>query len=388
MKRRMTVLILTLLLAASQVSAVGQTTGGTTSDPVITLSYINNKVIPDVKASVSSKAEAKWDSLYSSLSAKLGTIAPGQSTVTLTSAVNAYLAQKSAGYGFAKTNQTIHLKKGDTISVRPGSTLLIRSGTVTTSGINALFVNLTKGTEVRAGAAVASNQRYLSVGADATSGFTVSSATAVVLVSGAYLVTPSYSYVPKFTSMADALFSLGLFEGTPSGYNLQRSTTRLEALVMMVRVLGEKEEALAYTGSCPFADVPEWGQRYVAYAFSKGYTTGTSQNKFTPNSTVTADQYTTMLLRALGYTDSGAGADFQWNNSLTYAQKISFLTPTEVTSFRQRFLRDQMVFEAFYALTAPMKGSSNTLLARQVSKGRITQSQANAALSSVSWVRT
>ena len=53
------------------------------------------------------------------------------------------------------------------------------------------------------------------------------------------------AFAADFTHCADALHELGLFQGTESGYELDRAPSRVEAGVMLVRLLGAEEDALA-----------------------------------------------------------------------------------------------------------------------------------------------
>ena len=68
-------------------------------------------------------------------------------------------------------------------------------------------------------------------------------------------------------SNADRLHDLGLFRGTGSGYALDKTATRMQGLIMLIRLLGEEEEALSFTDPCPFTDVASGDpSRYAAYA--------------------------------------------------------------------------------------------------------------------------
>ena len=49
-----------------------------------------------------------------------------------------------------------------------------------------------------------------------------------------------------FTSNADVLNSLGLFQGSEAGYDLDRAPDRAESATMLVRLLGKEAEAKAY----------------------------------------------------------------------------------------------------------------------------------------------
>ena len=74
---------------------------------------------------------------------------------------------------------------------------------------------------------------------------------------GSYHFAPSGK--PDRNAMAEALQSLSLFRGTGSGigsgYELEKTPTRAEALIMLIRMLGEEKAALACTASQPFMDV-------------------------------------------------------------------------------------------------------------------------------------
>ena len=60
-------------------------------------------------------------------------------------------------------------------------------------------------------------------------------------------------------ALAADLKELGLFQGaSETDFDLERAPTRVEAVVMLIRVLGREQEALSGSWTHPFADVPEW----------------------------------------------------------------------------------------------------------------------------------
>ena len=74
-----------------------------------------------------------------------------------------------------------------------------------------------------------------------------------------------------FTHCADYLNDMGLFQGGTNGYDLDRAPTRLEAGVMLVRLLGAEDAALAnQTYTAPFNDVADWAKPYVQYLYDNG----------------------------------------------------------------------------------------------------------------------
>ena len=110
---------------------------------------------------------------------------------------------------------------------------------------------------------------------------------------------------------AEALNVLGIFKGTENGYELEKSLTRVEAITLLVRVLGKEEEAEQYGKTHPFSDVAPWADGYVSYAFDNGLTNGISDTLFGAENAVESNMYLTFLLRSLGFQD-GEGADFIW----------------------------------------------------------------------------
>ena len=182
-------------------------------------------------------------------------------------------------------------------------------------------------------------------------------------------------------SNADRLNSLGLFRGTDTGYALQNSATRIHALIMLIRLLGEEDAALAYTGKCPFTDITAASyQLYAGYAYSKGYTSGTGANTFMPDSPVTFKDYTTFLLRALGYSDKAG--DFSYNECFYLAGLINLIDPDSAYTLSvsdKPFYRADMVDLSIAALKTNMKASDKTLAATLLEKGVFSEESARSA---------
>ena len=101
----------------------------------------------------------------------------------------------------------------------------------------------------------------------------------------------------------DAVFldELGLFQGTERGYELDRTMTRAEGAVMLVRLLGGEAEAEVNVYQTPFTDVPDWAQSYVGWLYENKLTNGTSKTTYSPNESMRFEQYAWLpvALRAL-----------------------------------------------------------------------------------------
>lgn len=163
---------------------------------------------------------------------------------------------------------------------------------------------------------------------------------------------------------AEALYELGLFQGTgmdASGnpiYELDRAPTRHEAITMLVRLLGKENEAKAGTWSTPFKDVEEWAKPYVGYAYTNGLTNGTGATTFSGQVSVTATEYITFVLRALGYS---ATNDFKWSSAWDLSDEIG-LTNGEYNSENNiSFTRGDTATISNKALDVHILGSNKPL---------------------------
>ena len=179
-----------------------------------------------------------------------------------------------------------------------------------------------------------------------------------------------------YTNEADMLNSLGLFNGTKNGYELDRVPSRVEAAAMLVRLLGAEENAKQMNYMHPFTDVPEWASSIVGYMYEKGYTKGISDNKFGSEQLTNARDYTTFMLRTLGY-DSD---DFNWEKSIDFAVEKEMIALEEAQSLQgQTFKRNEMVFVSYNTLKTKANGESDSLAKKLVHSGVITAQKASDA---------
>lgn len=153
---------------------------------------------------------------------------------------------------------------------------------------------------------------------------------------------------------AEALKTLGLFQGSDKGFELERKPTRMEAVILLIRLLGQEEQALSQDWAHPFTDAPNWynADRYLGYAYQKGLTTGVSATTFDPQAAASAQMVLTFTLRALGYTD-GDTPNQVWNQWQTLGSQAGLL-PEGVDT--KNFLRADAVLVLYAALSAEMQG--------------------------------
>lgn len=191
----------------------------------------------------------------------------------------------------------------------------------------------------------------------------VGAATAAMLTASAFAA--------NYTNCADSLHEMGLFQGTQNGYDLDRTPTRAEAAVMLVRLLGKEDEAKALTYTAPFTDLKGWEKPYVQYLYSNGLANGTNRTTFNPTGKCTAQMYAVFLLRALGYSDT---ADFSYANTIETAREQG-IYDTGIINV-QNFLRDDAAAASYTVLSVSPKNSEGTLLDQLVSENAITEADA------------
>ena len=194
---------------------------------------------------------------------------------------------------------------------------------------------------------------------------------AVCVGAAAAAMLTASAFAANYTNCADSLHEMGLFQGTQNGYDLDRTPTRAEAAVMLVRLLGKEAEAKTLTYTAPFTDLKGWEKPYVQYLYSNGLANGTNRTTFHPTGKCTAQMYATFLLRALGYSDT---ADFSYANAIETARERG-IYDTGIINV-QNFLRDDAAAASYTVLSVSPKNSEGTLLDQLVSENAITEADA------------
>lgn len=194
---------------------------------------------------------------------------------------------------------------------------------------------------------------------------------AVCVGAAAAAMLTASAFAANYTNCADSLHEIGLFQGTQNGYDLDRTPTRAEAAVMLVRLLGKEAEAKTLTYTAPFTDLKGWEKPYVQYLYSNGLANGTNRTTFNPTGKCTAQMYAVFLLRALGYSDT---ADFSYANAIETAREQG-IYDTGIINV-QNFLRDDAAAASYTVLSVSPKNSEGTLLDQLVSENAITEADA------------
>ena len=175
----------------------------------------------------------------------------------------------------------------------------------------------------------------------------------------------SINMTNQWIHFAESLNRIGLFKGTGTDakgqpiYDLTGIPDRQVAITMLVRLLGKETEALSKKWDHPFTDVSEWADPYVGYAYNKGLTKGLSSNKFGGRDIVSANQYLTFILRALGYDDSKG--DFTWDNPILLAANIGLAHSDEYNDKTMLLFRGNIATLSFMAVQSDMKDGTSLI---------------------------
>lgn len=367
--------LLSCLLLAGCAIVLTVLASGTAADPLVTVSYVRQLYNTAVEQDAGTRADAlvsqKTDALQSAIeSAVADRIAQGLATSVAQS------VGQSAGTAAGRSWTEVTLSQGDVVSGPVGAGIMLTAGSAATTGTSEL-IDVTNGRTLSIGV-VASPNTYYMVPTDQSAGLRVTSTTATVRVRDGAAVTRAQTAL--YEDEADRLNAIGLFRGSNYGYELTRRPTRQESLIMLIRLLGEEQAALAYTGQSTFTDLTGWpdGIRYVAYGQHMGYTNGMTATEFSQQTPADATMYCTYVLRALGYDD--AAGDFSYREAVQKAIEVGLLTSAQYEQLQTTgLLRDHMVLISYNALWAACNGSDQTLGERLVERGVLTQAQLDSA---------
>lgn len=321
MKKKILIGTIFLVCFSFLVYAISQ--GGTQSDPLVTESQVNSVFKENIDEYVNNKVVFPQNIIENKI---------------------ASLIKEDEKIAFVKNDTITELDMGDMI--------IVTSGDFTISGAGSI-INLSNGNEIFNPLTLEYNTQYL---VTENSNFTITSTSinTYININGNY----SYSnpYVIEYLDYANALSQLGLFQGTAYGFQLDKFATRIEAVIMFIRLIGEEEMALSCELSHPFNDVPSWATKYVAYAFNKGYVNGMTENEYGSTRIVRDLDYYTFVLRALGYKDS---EDFNWSTANETAQNIGII-PTDFGIYSELY-RDQLAYISYNSLNLYLKNEDFTL---------------------------
>ncbi len=361
-------------ITALGILAVAIGSAGTENDPLVTKSYVDANLKDIVLNDIETELENEFKSITDTKVIEFNNMKSSeQYEIDEDNAADVLANMLTSGND--TYFQDVFLNTSRIKAAEGAKIMLVSGGAKTVTSM----IDLSSGGEIPAGTALVTNRLYMFPNDVASVEVTTSNA----WISSDYTLIEIPTRPAVYEDYADALNSLGLFKGTDIGYELTRPASRGEAIVMLIRLLGEEDEALAYTGTHPFTDVPDWLKPYVAYAYNKQYTTGVSSTLFGSSQEVTDLQYATFILRALKYDDKAG--DFDYYKAPEYLNEIEILSDSSLSEIKDsgRLYRDHLAYISFNALNANIKNQSVSLASDLISKSVFTESQYQNAKNSI-----
>ncbi|MCL2083728.1 MAG: S-layer homology domain-containing protein [Oscillospiraceae bacterium] len=378
--RRGAAVAVSLALLFGAFGALASGLPGSVSDPVITVGWLLEVFTPQMLNEAETRTADALEQRSGGQNAKYEDTRAGLNDMLADKIASQALMDAAAKRAEELTGAdggVVRPEAGQLLTVAPGVCVVLYQGAARVSGGGA--ADLGGGAELAAGSSLPARRMVAYTGAEGGSfEFTMNS---TVQVYGRYRLQSAYA--PKYGDLAAALNVMGLMLGDgKGGYMLERFATRIEGLVLMIRMIGDDAEALAYTGGHPLTDVPEWADRYVAYAYGLGWVQGVGGGRFAPDDRIDSNQFMTLLLRSMDY-DYG---DFAWDKSLEFAERAGILTAGERAMLEKECRRDHLAYISYYSLDG-MCGTGVTLREKLMGKGAFTDAQATHARSLVTRVR-
>ncbi len=181
------------------------------------------------------------------------------------------------------------------------------------------------------------------------------------------------------TQHAYVLYKLGLFNGKGTDENgnpdfdLDSKLSRQEAAVLLVRLLGKEAEAQKEILDTPFTDVDDWAKPYVGYTYNNGLVNGVGETSFGSGNPISATEYLTLILRALGHDDKQG--DFVWNSAWTLSDSLGMTGGQYNDRTNADFCRKDAALISRNALYQKIKGGEQTLANKLFAEGVFSEEQ-------------
>ncbi|MCL1834684.1 MAG: S-layer homology domain-containing protein [Oscillospiraceae bacterium] len=310
MKKAIAAAITLLMLVCAATASASQ--GGTSKDPLVTLSHFNSSFAQPIRSEVADRFGAAALSAQTRLDK---------------------MFKDSARYAFAGSYTYLALSQDDSVALTAGASFILTSGSAELTVINGQVVNVSTGEEAASGEILSLSGRYfctedtfaiVTMGA-ASEGFVDGYyiIAADLVASGTHRVFKDVASDAWYYAAVDFVYRNGLFAGTSDdAFSPEVPMTRAMFVTVLHRLAGKPaaqgnaqgETVADATGSGEhviqtFDDVPagEWYTDAVIWANANGIVTGYDDGLFRPGTPLSREQMATIILRYAAH----SGADVQ-----------------------------------------------------------------------------
>lgn len=177
----------------------------------------------------------------------------------------------------------------------------------------------------------------------------------------------------------DTLQSLEILQGNGISLELDKQLNRAEGSAIYFRLMGLQEKSQIFKKentdyNTEFKDIPNWAKDNINYLYNQKIVHGVSPNSYGASNLMTAEEFTTLILRGLGYKDMEG--DFKWDQSLKKALDIGLINSSEKAYIENGdiFTKEKMAIITYNTLFQKHKESEIiTLIDRTNSIGYISR---------------
>ncbi len=183
-------------------------------------------------------------------------------------------------------------------------------------------------------------------------------------------IMPAAAFADTIGKEAKACADLGILIGTDAAKGvtseyLSTTPTRIQALIIFLRIKGLDGEALKYTWTDNFKDASTlgWvvGRNYLAYAKDNpdlGWI-GSPEGNFLPNKNIDGKAFYKIMLETLGYNQD---IDFSYNDTLKFAESIDLIQSAATIESIKDFTVNHVAKAIYSTLNTKPKGETKKLI--------------------------
>ena len=308
MKRTIaTVLVLAFLICISSAMAADP---GSASNPLITKSYITDTYENEILTESKANVSDAMDVVFDNA---VNSLASQTQTALL-------LTEGYSGYTLTKSFEELQVSSGNSVFMLTGGKFVLSSGRGTVTVNSGAVVDISTGEEVSTGSAIKSGHRYFCT--ESTDAAFNIEADAVCLADGYYKIDQTPALAPIELPFEDVsekdwyynavsfVYDKELFSGTSANkFSPNTPMTRAMFVTVLYRLAGEPN----VSGSSAFTDVQDSTQYYykaVIWASSNKIVNGYPDNTFKPSLNITREQMALIMYnyaKYAGYSTSASG---------------------------------------------------------------------------------
>lgn len=209
--------------------------------------------------------------------------------------------------------------------------------------------------------------------------------TALIILAASITAVPvfadSISKEAKACADLEILIGKDINTGVTSEY-LAETPTRIQSLIIFLRIQGLEDEALTYDWDDNFKDAQDYnwvvGRNYLGYAKENpdlGWI-GNPDGNFYPTKTIDAKAFYKVMLETLGYRQD---ADFAYSETLEFAESIDLISSAKNMDKIKNFTVDHVAKAIYSTLNTKAKDEKKTLITLMIEDGIIDEKKASKA---------